>query len=1167
MVLTYIRPDADDTDGGWTDDGGATTLFDHIDESSATDSDYIQSSNNPDHDIVKLRLSDPAVSLLQRPATVRYRYRKKGDPNQSMNLTATLLQGSTAIASWTHSDIDTSFTTAEQTLTEAQFNSISDFTDLFIQFDAYSDWWLADSMVDMDFEADLYHLETADSAHFLMHADLQAGEVDGSTVFKDATGRHSLSLNGTFEVDTAQSKFGGASALISGSSYCDITSISDFAFGTGAFTIDCWMRFANVTATQFVFHTGGGTDDTIVLFLNSSSKLIMFASNADRITGGTSLSVDTWYHIELARSGSSTKLFLNGTQEGSTYTDSTNYTATSVRIGGSGTGNRWADEVRVINGTAAHTTTFTPPTTPYSAPLTGPYTQLSCTRASPATTYAKTSAGALTAFGANLLRITDLGLLVEDARENLCIRSQELDNASWTKTNATISANATTAPDGTSTADKIVESAGAGTHECRSTSFAQASSTTASYSFYAKSAGRTFAHLDVSDGATGDVFAYFNLSDGTTANLTTSGSWSAASASTELLADGWVRCIIIATKGGGTSAQMFIYPASNSSTISYTGDGSSGIHVWGVQGEVGAFPSSYIPTTSASVTRSADTVTAIGSLSSILTSNSPQSGLIDCKTIVAVPATLDWPVISNAGGNPWFVRAYSDTTSHFLENGILELTSDSPSALWSTGLKTGYSLNWRNASLVAGGDASPGTGSADIIGLTSPTLGGTAGGSASWFGYFRRLTNWSSRLADATLQSYTDPGTTLDFPADDQVRVDLDFENGQYYVSSPYEFLSCSRASTGYATNSDGTLTLFPANALRIGDGTGLLVEDARTNVCPYSQSTGDWTLADGSFSSAGAITAPDGTLTVTKFTPNTNNSSHGFVRTGTSGKTLSIYLKAAGYNYAALRGTDGGNYYAAVIDLTTGLITDTHTTVSPTGTSSSGELLANGWVRLIITQANNTEFIVAVSNSATPTWNASNVPTFTGDGSSGIYWWGAQCEAADFASSYIPTTSSSATRAADVVTAIGALNSTLSNNAASVVASLHEFSAPMSFVSTYLPTFVAGTDQGVWYLQANSSTQIYMDWGGAITANFGSGDFSDSKVGASVDRTQSPDAFSVVANAGTVSNGSNTPGTYPTGWYIGRRQFGFYSEAYFRRLTGWTSRLADATLQGHTAP
>lgn len=136
MVLTYIRPDADDTDGGWTDEGGATTLFDHIDESSATDSDYIQSSNNPVDDIVKLRLSDPSVSLLQRPVTVRYRYRKKGDPNLTMNLTASLLQGASTIASWQHDDIGSDFVTAEQALTAPQFALISDFNDLFIQFSA-----------------------------------------------------------------------------------------------------------------------------------------------------------------------------------------------------------------------------------------------------------------------------------------------------------------------------------------------------------------------------------------------------------------------------------------------------------------------------------------------------------------------------------------------------------------------------------------------------------------------------------------------------------------------------------------------------------------------------------------------------------------------------------------------------------------------------------------------------------------------------------------------------------------------------------------------------------------------------------------------------------------------------------------------------------------------
>ena len=71
--------------------------------------------------------------------------------------------------------------------------------------------------------------------------------------------------------------------------------------------------------------------------------------------------------------------------------------------------------------------------------------------------------------------------------------------------------------------------------------------------------------------------------------------------------------------------------------------------------------------------------------------------------------------------------------------------------------------------------------------------------------------------------------------------IDLDFSDARYYDSSDptvvvTDFLSCSRASIGYAKNADGTLTLFGTDTLRFGVGTGFLVEDARTNNCIHSQ-------------------------------------------------------------------------------------------------------------------------------------------------------------------------------------------------------------------------------------------------------------------------------------------------------------------------------------------
>jgi hypothetical protein len=145
MAFTYLRPDADDTDGGWTNDAGGTALFSAIDEVVVDDNDFIKSSDGGEIDAARIRLSNPGGSVAQ-PATVRYRYKKVGSVN--LILTVTLYQGATPIASWSHSSIGGSFATVDQVLTTPQFASITDFDDLYLGFtgsplDASTIAWIA----------------------------------------------------------------------------------------------------------------------------------------------------------------------------------------------------------------------------------------------------------------------------------------------------------------------------------------------------------------------------------------------------------------------------------------------------------------------------------------------------------------------------------------------------------------------------------------------------------------------------------------------------------------------------------------------------------------------------------------------------------------------------------------------------------------------------------------------------------------------------------------------------------------------------------------------------------------------------------------------------------------------------------------------------------------
>lgn len=129
--FVYERPDADDTDGGWTNEAGGASLFDHIDEIVADDADYIWSVRGPVNDLCKIRLSDQTGIF---PANVTYRYAKVGDTQ--IDLTVKLLEGASTIATWTHTDISTTLTTVQQDLTGGQFASIVDLSNMYLSFSA-----------------------------------------------------------------------------------------------------------------------------------------------------------------------------------------------------------------------------------------------------------------------------------------------------------------------------------------------------------------------------------------------------------------------------------------------------------------------------------------------------------------------------------------------------------------------------------------------------------------------------------------------------------------------------------------------------------------------------------------------------------------------------------------------------------------------------------------------------------------------------------------------------------------------------------------------------------------------------------------------------------------------------------------------------------------------
>jgi hypothetical protein len=199
-------------------------------------------------------------------------------------------------------------------------------------------------------------------------------------------------------------------------------------------------------------------------------------------------------------------------------------------------------------------------------------------------------------------------LLVEEARTNLLTYSEQFDNAAWVKTRASITANTIVAPDGTLTADKLVEDAAASTtHYCQQTIAVTAGTAyTASCFFKASeraSAAIRFASGGLTWGAGGAEPTFIvDLVNGAVTNIGGVGVCFVLP-----VGGGWYRALVTATAQVSESVPLRMM-LSSSGSIPYTGDGVSGIFIWGAQLEVGSTPSSYIPTTTAQVTRAADNI-------------------------------------------------------------------------------------------------------------------------------------------------------------------------------------------------------------------------------------------------------------------------------------------------------------------------------------------------------------------------------------------------------------------------------------------------------------------------------------------------------------------------------------------------------------------------------
>jgi hypothetical protein len=178
---------------------------------------------------------------------------------------------------------------------------------------------------------------------------------------------------GTPVISTAQSKFGGSSIYFSGATsnsqvtFPTSTSYPDFTFGTDAWTIEAWVYPTTVSGTHAIVANATESALQRPKFYISSGSLKLLVNGSDRITSDSTLSLNTWTHVAVSRNASGVhQMFVNGVVQTQTWTNTTTYTTSVIRIGNNVDNNNlflgYIDDVRISKGLARYTASFTAPT-------------------------------------------------------------------------------------------------------------------------------------------------------------------------------------------------------------------------------------------------------------------------------------------------------------------------------------------------------------------------------------------------------------------------------------------------------------------------------------------------------------------------------------------------------------------------------------------------------------------------------------------------------------------------------------------------------------------------------------------------------------------------------------------------------------------------------------
>jgi hypothetical protein len=365
----------------------------------------------------------------------------------------------------------------------------------------------------------------------------------------------------------------------------------------------------------------------------------------------------------------------------------------------------------------------------------------------------KTAASGVARFDHKPTTFESLGLLIEEQRTNLLTYSEQFDNAAWTKTRSSITANTIVAPDGTLTGDKLVENTDNNTHLFNRGGITISANTTHTLSIFLKKGERdkfsfSFYNNTVTQQYAGEV----DLAAGTITGSALIGT-PTGSASIQSVGNGWYRATIsVLLDAVSTTAVVQFNLEDASGNTSYTGNGYSGIYIWGAQLEAGAFPTSYIPTVASQVTRAADAASMTGTNFSSWYSQGQGTLYIENEGQLSTTTAWSASITDAANTEIATIRNFSNTARF----GVQGVASGSAGAtVAGVPYKTAFAFSSGNQGMSVNGATT-------LSGTTAMTseasllrLASNPSGNNVFTTRIRKVAYYPLRVTDAQLQALT----------------------------------------------------------------------------------------------------------------------------------------------------------------------------------------------------------------------------------------------------------------------------------------------------------------------------------------------------------------------------------------------------------------------------